>query len=378
MSDRRARAAWSEREQRWKINVQTDGQRRTFTSTVKGPRGRVAAERKADEWLKNRLIGETTKCSILLDQYLENKKITTSEANYSKLRAYIDSYIRPAIGNKKISQVTEIDLQKIIDGAYSKAAAKWCKEGLSKKSLQNLRATITEFLKFCRLSKVTTLRPEGLSIPRGARRSSKTILPLDDLEKLFKSTKTSYYNKELEDWYIHAYRFAVLSGLRPGELLGLQWADIKGGILHVRRSINDKGLITDGKNENAHRNIAITPMMQSELDAQKQQLAEEEIESEWVFPSWDGSQSIQQTYRKEWYRYRAYNKMADKITPYELRHTYVSICDDMPIGLKKQVVGHSRSMDTEGVYSHKKAGDLERAGEYSEAAFKRILGIDGD
>ena len=34
--------------------------------------------------------------------------------------------------------------------------------------------------------------------------------------------------------------------------------------------------------------------------------------------------------------------------PYELRHTYVSVNDEMPTGLKKQVVGHSRSMDTEG------------------------------
>lgn len=49
----------------------------------------------------------------------------------------------------------------------------------------------------------------------------------------------------------------------------------------------------------------------------------------------------------------------------------------MPIGLKKKVVGHSQSMDTEGIYGHQKAGDLARAAQYSDNAFKRFLNIDG-
>ena len=35
--------------------------------------------------------------------------------------------------------------------------------------------------------------------------------------------------KREHDDYIHAYRFQLLTGLRPGELLGLRWADIRGG-----------------------------------------------------------------------------------------------------------------------------------------------------
>ena len=53
--------------------------------------------------------------------------------------------------------------------------------------------------------------------------------------------------------------------------------------------------------------------------------------------------------------------------------TFVSICDEMPDGLKKQVVGHSRNMDTNGIYGHRKTGDLERAAAYSDAAFRAIL-----
>lgn len=60
-------------------------------------------------------------------------------------------------------------------------------------------------------------------------------------------------------------------------------------------------------------------------------------------------------------------------TPYELRHTFVSINDEMPSGLKKMVVGHSQSMDTEGIYGHRKQGDMEKAASYVDRAFGDIL-----
>ena len=56
-----------------------------------------------------------------------------------------------------------------------------------------------------------------------------------------------------------------------------------------------------------------------------------------------------------------------------MRHTFVSIMDEMPESLKKMVVGHSKSMDTDGIYSHQKANDMERAASYIDAVFERIL-----
>ena len=45
----------------------------------------------------------------------------------------------------------------------------------------------------------------------------------------------------------------------------------------------------------------------------------------------------------------------------------------MTIGLKKMVVGHSKGMDTEGVYGHPLAGDMEKAANYTHAAFESII-----
>ena len=42
--DRRSEAIWVEARERWQINVQRDGKRRTFTSSTPGRRGKHEAE----------------------------------------------------------------------------------------------------------------------------------------------------------------------------------------------------------------------------------------------------------------------------------------------------------------------------------------------
>lgn len=56
-----------------------------------------------------------------------------------------------------------------------------------------------------------------------------------------------------------------------------------------------------------------------------------------------------------------------------LRHTFVSVVKSLPEGMLKQVVGHSESMDTFGVYSHDVEGDLEEAAKKIQSIFLRVL-----
>lgn len=52
---------------------------------------------------------------------------------------------------------------------------------------------------------------------------------------------------------------------------------------------------------------------------------------------------------------------------------FVSIVDEMPGALKKMVVGHCKSMDITGIYSHDKQGDMKRAAQYIGHAFKQMI-----
>lgn len=367
-SNRRAQAAWVESRKRWQINVQMDGERRTFTSSRPGPRGKVECEKKADAWLSGQVSGENIRVDTVAKQYLESVETSCSTSHYNQQEQLCRLHILPLIGRKKVAKLTENDLQMVINKGY--------KDGLAKKTLSNLRSCLTAMIKYARRSKYTDLRPEDLTIPASAKRSDKEILAPVDVKKLFEVDTTQWRNREVSDWLIHAYRVQVLTGLRPGELIGLQWSDIQDGVIHVRRSVNIYGEVTAGKNENAVRSIVVSNLVAAELDAQKQQLLEAGYPLKLVFPSRTTGKNLRHNeYYVAFRRYQEYNGFTPVISPYEMRHTFVSINDEMPTGLKKQVVGHSRSMDTEGIYGHKKAGDMRRAAEYSDAAFAKILGL---
>lgn len=367
MAGRKSEAVWYDSQQRWQVKVQAQGERRTFTCSTPGRKGKIAAEKKADAWLEHQLVGEGTRCDVLLDKYFAHLQASTSKAHWRQQRNYIEKYMRPLIGPKRIGRISESDLQQILDEAAA--------TGLAKKTLSNLRACCVSYIKFCRVEHCTKLMPENLTVSKAAKKSKKSVLPSEDLLALFTSETTTWRNKDVQDWYIHAYRLAVLIGLRPGELLGLRWSDInrRTDTLTIQRALNDDDEITEGKNENAARSIVLAGLAKIELEAQRKQLVEAGIPLRWIFPSPQAQPTKQHTYRRSWDRYKARNGMAQKTTPYELRHTYVSVCDEMPEGLKKKVLGHSENMDTEGVYGHIKDGDLERAASYSDAAFRSIL-----
>lgn len=363
---RTAEARWLESQARWRVDVQQDGIRKSFYSSKPGRKGKLEAERKADIWLDDNTPGGGQRVSVMLDQWMDGLKASTSKSHWHQYQNYINRWIIPAIGKKRIESITENDLQKIINTAY--------RDGdLAAKTLKNLRAALCNFMKFCRAERATQLRPENLTIPNGARKSNKKILQPADLRQLFEFDETLHYGKPIKDIYIHAYRFQVLTGLRPGELFGLRWDDIRGDLVSVRRSLNEFGEITRGKNDNALRTFELPAQAVAELQAQKTMLADLKLISPFIFCDAEAQPIDQRRYRVAWKRYCQHNNFADVTTPYELRHTFVSVADEIPTGLKKMVVGHSQSMDTEGIYGHQKQGDMSRAARYIEDAFESAL-----
>ena len=61
------------------------------------------------------------------------------------------------------------------------------------------------------------------------------------------------------------------------------------------------------------------------------------------------------------------------MTPYELRHTFVSVAKVLPEGQVKAIVGHSLNMDTFGIYGHELAGEAGEIAQEIDGAFAKIL-----
>ncbi|HBS60928.1 MAG TPA: hypothetical protein DEA44_16900, partial [Firmicutes bacterium] len=271
---------WLDKYNRWQIKVRKDGERKTFTCPIPGRKGKIECQRKADAWLEDDVISGDSKVSKLYKQWMEELKVAGGTSHYKQYKSFGDVYIIKKIGNKKTGAVTTQDLQGIILYAYASGNKG---KGLSHKTLRGLRSCIIAFIKYARKSKASTLHPEGLYIPKGAKKSKKNILQPNDIAILFSRDTTTSHRKEVPEWYIYAFRFAVVTGLRPGELLGMKRSDITKDVCMIRRSINSHNEITDGKNDNAERSFVLTNTAKQILRDQRKMLSKNSVVSPYIF-----------------------------------------------------------------------------------------------
>lgn len=355
MGKRTNTAKWIESAGRWQINVQKDGIRRTFVSSKPGRTGQREANAKADAWLEDGMEPGRRTLAQLFPEYLEELKLRTGQSHWRPVESRWRNWCAPVLGRRKPDTLQDSDLQAVIDRAYSQ-------KKLSAKSLANLQGDLVTFVKWLRRGKLTAYRPEELFLPPGAQAKEKQILQPEALRVLFTVDTTQFYGKTIPDKYINAYRFQVLTGLRPEELLGLMPGDIEGDTVRIRRGINFYGEITPGKNRRARRTFALSSLARAVLEEQMAHL-----DGLYLF----GIRS-ESHYRLRWKAYCQANNIP-YITPYELRHTFVSIVQGLPEGYVKELVGHSRSMDTFGIYGHALEGRREQIAAQVEAVFRELL-----
>lgn len=355
MSKRTNTAVWQEAYSRWRVAVQKDGQRKYFYSSTPGRTGQREANRKADAWLEDGVGVKAGRVEDVYKLWLEGLKQTTSAGNWEPVESRWRVWVLPIIGKKRVNALTDADLQTIINKAHA--------AGKSRKTLQLLAGDLRAFCKFCRKAKLSTYLPEDVQIPAGARLKGKKVLQPDDLVKLFSIDTTLYRGKRVHDDFVHAYRFEVLTGLRPGELLGLRWADIKGSTVNLSRAINVKGIETRGKNENAVRSFVLSDVAKAVLEAQR--AITSHCESVFCLET-------ERRYYKRWKVYCAANDL-QPVSLYELRHTFVSVVKTLPAGEVKELVGHSEDMDTFGVYSHALTGEDIATAQAVNAVFLKLL-----
>ena len=357
---RKNEAKWVNSRSRWQINVQKNGDRQTFISKLVGTKGKIEAEKKADKWLESGIVLKPIRLSKLSEMYLEDIEMRTGKSNYKKEKNHTN-HILEDLKYKKITSITAQDWQNVINRLYA--------EDLSKKTLKNIKATITGLYKFAKKNKIAIESSEDVVIPKQAYAKPKTILQPNMLKILFAENTI---NGE-PAFYIHAWRFIVVSGVRRGECCGLKKIDISDTTISINRSINEENETTQGKNQNARRPLVKSRWLTNILKDQEIMLAQKGIISPWIFPFKDGGYPKPTAVYKEWKRYR--EEYGINCSLHELRHTMVSIANTE---LKKESiqewVGHSDHMDTISIYGHSVDGEIQKTANTLDRLFDKFIG----
>lgn len=364
VTERRSEAIWIESRKLWLIKVQKDGVRKPFQSSTPGRKGKREAEAAADEWLES---GKNDmQFRLAWEQFLDYQMQHNGRANYRNHESIGRIHILPTIKATSISRIKPIQWQKCLDAAVEK--------GLSERTCVNIRSSITAFLSYADFMRWKTieLKKGDLRIDDAAPEKEKDVIQPEDLKKLMQNSTVIKRGKEVEAFYIHAWRFYVLTGLRRGELCGMQAGDLDGDVYNMNRSINTLNEITAGKTKKAKRGVKLSTMAMRVLDAQLDMLHAMGVHSKWIFPDEWGEQSDPNRIYKQWQFFCRTHGI--KSTIHEMRHTYITILkNDMPEQMLKDLVGHTVNMDTFGTYGHVYNGELDRAKTIMDATFGKVL-----
>ena len=262
--------------------------------------------------------------------------------------------ILPQLGARKLRSILPSDIQRAMNSMEDKRL------NYVKKVLGVLRGIFGTALADGIIERDPTARLALVGKPQVSRRA----LTLDERKAL---------EAVLQDGRKLRHLFAALlyyCGLRASEALGLRWedVDVKGAVVHVRRSIDaSTGLPGTTKTAAGVRDVPMPPQLAELLRGR--------VGIGWIFSGRDGEPMRYNNCVHRWWEpligelqdagKRMKLEIGDGITPHYLRHTYASIlyASGVDVVQAQRWLGHESISTTLGIYTHisSQAEDENRA-----------------
>lgn len=271
----------------------------------------------------------------------------TTQENYEN---YIYRHIIPEMGGFSLNKITQNDLQDFYsrlktDGRQIRTEQFGC--GVSDRMVRGCHAICRKCLEKAVEQGLLAVNPAiGCKLPPKKAKEMQ-VLTHDELRRFLMQ---AHY-----DGYYEFYLLEFSTGLRRGEICGLQWSDLDAGTgeLHIQRqvaSVNGGVLISEPKTKSSDRIIRLSPSVLAVINALR-----ERSESRWMFPSpvkEDTPYNPQSVYRKT--RQILERSGCKKVRFHDLRHTFATIAIEHGMDVKtlSGMIGHISVDTTLNIYSH--------------------------
>ena len=201
-----------------------------------------------------------------LPLFRQKWKLSTADTETSSIRHHLNR----SLGNKLMSEIDRSDMQRVLD-----RTARTC----GKSTVNHLRFRLRSIFELA-VSEAVVQRNPAISLftPKHTKsgRARKVLAP-DELESMLDVLP-------LREQII--VRLATWEGMRPGEILALQFGDLEGDSIRVRRRLY-RGNIDSPKNERSSRQVALTEGTKALL-AQWAASTNSGKTEPWLFPSENG------------------------------------------------------------------------------------------
>lgn len=324
------------------------------------------------------------------------KKPKVNPRHLKDIEGELNKWILPVIGNKKLKDVTQSDIQTIMNNLKGHSSSH------IKKVFDTVKGMLRQAYNNRYLEDMRIV--SGVTMPTAKKVQKRRAITDEERATIVAVAKT--FNGGI------FYLIMLYAGLRPSEVAALRWKhiDFERGEIHVRDALKSDDTISDdkesdnGKTVNATRDVFLA----SELEAALIELMERENPGENDFIAHKrrskehhtktSMRTMWESFRLAMHIYlggetdrsiRKYmhtdkddegkemvsqnvkytveipidDKVAKDLVPYDLRHTF---CTDLrargiPIEEAKDLMGHSDISLTARIYSHPTKSSIENA-----------------
>lgn len=293
----------------------------------------------------------------------ESVKPTNRPSTYLSYEGHVRMHLVPAFGSLRLSELTP----QLVDGMM----AKKLEAGLSPATVVRIRATLRRALN--RAVKQGLVHRNVAALADPPKVTTKPVAPLTPA--MAQDLLTAIRGHRLEALFV----LALATGLRQGEMLGLQWSDID---LDVRRvivrnalqRIDGKYVLVPPKTERSRRTLSLptttVKMLSEHRDRQKAERAvagNDWFESNFVFTT-DKGRPLDGVNVTHAFQRLVKAAGLPHMRFHELRHACASflLAQGASMRLVMEQLGHSQIGLTMNTYSHIMPEALEEAASMME------------
>lgn len=280
-------------------------------------------------------------------------EVEVEQLSPSTVRGYNHSTKRAIeyFGDMLISDVTAADITKYLH--------RLARQGFSKKTVKNHKIVVSRIMHFATVECYIKHNPaRDAELPRNlAEKKRKAAPPVEE---------DAIRDAANDEWALPY--FALMTGMRRGELLGLKWSDIDldRNLISVQRSVwydGSQPYIKSTKTEAGERTIPILTPLREKIEQMPKGNPDH-----YVFG--DEKPLTEKAYRHRYKKYK--ERVGITSTLHQLRKSFTTaaVNADVPPDVLKEIIGHKDISTTMNIYNEVREDRIKAAGD----ALSKLMG----
>lgn len=236
---------------RWMARyVGVDGKRRALYGATRAEVAKKLAAAIRDRDTGRPAVDDRLTVAAFLKTWLEaSVRGRNRPSTYISYAGHVNKHINPVLGRLRLSRLTPSDVEQLIEVKL--------KEGLSPSTVTRVRSTLRRALSVALREGLVVRNVAALADPPRQKPHRVTALSVDDARALLAAAEGHRFEA--------LFALALTTGLRRGELLGLQWSDVdlSAARLTVSRALQRVGgelKLVEPKTAKSARRISLPPL----------------------------------------------------------------------------------------------------------------------